>query len=296
MNKRVPSDRDLKKRYGISTSYELMENGEFRSRMTPSDGNGYIRTVASSVGSWQKAHFHSNLRETYIVETGWIASAELADGILLISKHFPGAVFTTQPKLSHNIYMSANSVIHTVKHGGVQSNDWHEDSDLTRRTRELSEEDIISFKSSGPSEDRFDSYMSLYNNLDKLLWSVPGFLGIGGAVIIGFFGSILSREPAPDISPIVFSGVFLFASLLFFLGFSSMSRLREHHTAVGNHLGNMERGPGYFTFRATTVARWWPISATLYFRVAYAFLSALLGVIAITVIAFPSTLDQILDH
>lgn len=281
--------------YGLTTSFELMPNGEFRSRMTPADGNGYIRTLASSEGDWQNAHSHKSLKETYIVQSGWIACAERNRANLRIKIYFPGDIFTTQPDVSHNIYMSANSVIHTVKHGGVEVQDWHKDDDLTSETRRLTEKEIIQSQDSSNSDERFGSYIDLYNNLDKLLWSVPNFLGLGGAVIIGFFGSILSREPTPDVPPIVFSGIFLFSSLLFFLGYASMSRLREHHSAVGDYLAGMEK-PGYFTFRQKTVARRWPVSATLHFRVAYAFLSILLFMVAVAVLAFPSLLEKVLSH
>ena len=291
--KRV-STRDAARIHGIATSYELMDNGEFRARMTPIDGNGYIRTVAASVGAWQNAHYHNSLRETYIVESGWIASAEREGDTVRLRIHFPGDVFTTAPRVSHNIYMSANSVIHTVKHGGAGQADWHKDDDLNNRTHNITERELILSRHDYNQGDRFSSYMDLYNNLDKLLWSVPGYLGIGGAVVIGFFGSIISRETAPHISPGIFSGVLVFASLLFYLGYVSITRIREHHTAAGHYLAELENCDGYFAFRRKTVARFWPFSATTCFRITYAVLSIALFTTAILILARPSLIQYAL--
>ena len=75
--KRTISDEEAKEHFGIVAAHEQMPNGELRFRLFGSDGNGYIRTVATETGGWQKSHLHSTFRELYLVEFGWMAMATL---------------------------------------------------------------------------------------------------------------------------------------------------------------------------------------------------------------------------
>jgi hypothetical protein len=128
---------------GIKTQHERMENGELRFRLTADDGSGYIRTVASETGGWQNSHYHEAVLETYISQQGWMALAELVDHEVLWHFLLPGDVYTTRPKISHNVYLPAHAVIHTVKHGTVAGGvDWHADSLLDSLTKPVLEEDI----------------------------------------------------------------------------------------------------------------------------------------------------------
>jgi hypothetical protein len=135
---------------GITTRHERMANNERRYRLTAADGSGYIRTVASSVGMWQNSHFHKELLETYIVQSGWAGLAELIDGELRWTILEAGDVFTTTPLTPHNLYMAGNAVMHTVKHGSVANGvDWHASPELDSLTKGLSESDVLS-KRAGP--------------------------------------------------------------------------------------------------------------------------------------------------
>ena len=63
---------------GIEAVHQEMENGERRFRLVSSDGSSYIRTEASKEGGWQNSHFHEQLTEIYIVQSGWLVYAELS--------------------------------------------------------------------------------------------------------------------------------------------------------------------------------------------------------------------------
>ena len=125
------SSEDAAKRHGITTCHQEMDNGELRFRLRKSDGSAYVRTESSPLGAWQNSHYHENIRETYIVQKGWIAYAELIEGERVINVYEAGELFTTKPHVIHNVYMPANAVIHTVKYGEASGEDRVE-SEATR--------------------------------------------------------------------------------------------------------------------------------------------------------------------
>ena len=128
---------------GVSIEHNEMPNGEFRFRLKHDDGTAYIRTEATDSGGWQKSHYHRSVRETYIVQRGRMALAELVEGALKIRIFGPNEICTTEPNVSHNVYMYRNSVIHTVKHGeAADSADWHSNPLLDEKTAHLGESDI----------------------------------------------------------------------------------------------------------------------------------------------------------
>lgn len=130
---------------GITTSHERMANNELRYRLTAADGSGYIRTVACGEGAWQNSHFHKVLRETYIVQSGWVALVELVDGAPRWAILEAGDVFTTTPQTAHNVYMPGNAVLHTVKHGSSGDGvDWHASPELDDLTKGLDEAEVRS--------------------------------------------------------------------------------------------------------------------------------------------------------
>lgn len=277
--------------HGIRTNHEQMPNGECRFRLTCSDGNDYIRTVAGPAGGWQKAHFHSALRETYVVASGWMAIAEDASSEVTLSVYWPGDVVTTKLAIIHNVYLPPDAVIHTVKHGSTSAGDWHESPAFTLRTTSLSERDILTKNVNVPkhaADDwRFDGYVMLYNNLDDLIWRIPGFLATGAAILIGFAGSVLSKDKLPDFPPILVAGLFFFVGLLFFLSAYSLARIRVHHTLVGEELARMESS-GYFHRRRHIVQRKWPPAAPVVFGWTYVILCLLFWTLtAISVLKFP---------
>lgn len=140
------SDDEARLKYGIRTKHEKMDNGELRFRLISEDGSAYIRTVAGDHGAWQNSHYHDSVKETYIVQEGWMAYAELRQGELVGRVYDKDASVTTQPGIVHNVYLPKNSVIHTVKHGISAGRDWHESKKFDEMTKHLSEEDITKWQ------------------------------------------------------------------------------------------------------------------------------------------------------
>ena len=132
-------------RYGIRCAHEEMDNGELRFRLIAPDGSSYIRTVASHDGAWQNSHFHKRIRETYIVEDGWMVVAEFDEETERMSfkKFTSGDIVTTSILVKHNVYMAAGSIIHTVKHGALDCEpDWHPSPEVDKSTKHISEQDL----------------------------------------------------------------------------------------------------------------------------------------------------------
>ena len=129
---------------GVWIEHSEMPNGEFRFRLKHRDGTAYSRTEATENSGWQNSHFHRSIRETYIVQRGRMAFAELVDGALKLRIFGPNEICTTEPCVSHNVYLYPNSVIHTVKHGEAGDHaDWHASPTLDAKTRDLDEAEIM---------------------------------------------------------------------------------------------------------------------------------------------------------
>lgn len=136
------SDDKAWTKYGIMTKHEKMDNGELRFRLLCEDGSAYIRTVAGDQGAWQNSHYHQSVKETYIVQEGWMAYAEMREGALVGTVYVKDASVTTQPSIVHNVYLPEGAVIHTVKHGIALERDWHASEKFDEMTKNLSEVDI----------------------------------------------------------------------------------------------------------------------------------------------------------
>ncbi len=107
----------------LPPEHEEMPNGETRDRLMGVGGYGYILTRAGATGAWQNAHLHQ-VRETYIVQHGWMVLVDWHDGVARWRLFNQGDVVTTEPGVAHNIYLVTGAVIHTVKHGNTVGKDW----------------------------------------------------------------------------------------------------------------------------------------------------------------------------
>lgn len=131
-----------------------MDNGEQRYSVRMPDGSAWILTIAGETGGWQNAHYHKGVRETYVVQSGWMAFASITDeGKYLIDIYQSGDVVSSQPLQNHNVYLPAGAVIHTVKHGQAignpdkKGNDWFPaNSTFDEWTKGLGEDDLHSFE------------------------------------------------------------------------------------------------------------------------------------------------------
>ncbi|WNS45327.1 hypothetical protein [Paenibacillus sp. MMS20-IR301] len=132
------------RRAGIETRHDLMDSGERRFRLNcAADGSSYCRTVASAEGAWQNSHYHNSVSELYVVQSGWMVYAELQQEELKLHLLAEGGSVTVKPLVPHNIYLSADSVIHTIKYGKAQDNDWHASPELDVLTRHLPPEQLL---------------------------------------------------------------------------------------------------------------------------------------------------------
>jgi mannose-6-phosphate isomerase-like protein (cupin superfamily) len=192
------SSDEANSQHGITTFHNEMPNGEFRFRLKKNDGTAYIRTEAGKQGAWQKSHFHRHVSETYIVEIGWIACASKIDSVRRIEIFKPGDLFTTEPGVIHNVYMSANSVIHTVKHGQAVDEDRTTNSEteaFDKITETLkSETELLLMDSSKTQRDRIRTSQQIYNaeyrHFDDLIWRTPLWAtGIFQLAVLGLDGS-----------------------------------------------------------------------------------------------------------
>jgi hypothetical protein len=131
--------------FGIETRHDLMDNGERKFRLNCTvDGSSYCRTVASEKGAWQNSHFHKSVSEFYAVQSGWIVYAEKKVGELKLQLLREGENVFFEPLVHHNIYLSSNSVIHTIKYGEHLDIDWFPSPELDKLTKHLNPNDLFS--------------------------------------------------------------------------------------------------------------------------------------------------------
>ena len=118
------------RKYGMHTKHHVMDNGELRFRLIGSDGSAYIRTEASLDGGWQNSHYHTAIKELYLVQKGWILFAEVLDEKIVIKKYTSDEYCISQPGIPHNVYMAPNTILHTIKYGDCAKADWEKSEKL----------------------------------------------------------------------------------------------------------------------------------------------------------------------
>lgn len=215
---------------------KMIENGECRYRLLKeNEGTAYIRTEASERGGWQNSHHHNTCTETYIVQSGWMAAAELRDGRLSIVRFEEGEIYSTEPGVVHNVYLPARAVIHTVKHGPAAKGDWHGNTsaaaELNEHTKQISEEQILAqAPRSQPASTENASHASrhgdTYRHFDNLIWQVPVWASAVFAIAAASLpdNSILFANLERDVeAPQVFDWVAAFWSALYGLVWLALS-------------------------------------------------------------------------
>lgn len=124
------SDIEAKK-YGLRTVHHEMANGELRFRLVSDSGSSYIMTKSTGANGWQKSHFHEKKQEFYMVEKGIVLIALLRDGKVEMKKLCENDGFSVPVGVPHNVLMSENAVLHTVKFG-TKDEDWNGCEELDR--------------------------------------------------------------------------------------------------------------------------------------------------------------------
>ena len=134
-------DNELEK-YGVSINCNIMDNDEKRFRLIGKDGSSYIRTETSENGGWQNSHYHTAIKELYLVQKGSIILIELINDKISIKKYSEGEYCISEPMIPHNIYMFPNTITHTIKFGDCTYKDWHEDNKLDNIIESINVNDI----------------------------------------------------------------------------------------------------------------------------------------------------------
>ncbi|MCR4345819.1 MAG: hypothetical protein NUV55_01240 [Sulfuricaulis sp.] len=230
------SPEEAKDKFGVFTRHhELDLGGEKRFRLYKNDGTGYIRTDRSEAkGEWQEGHWHDKIMETYIIQCGWIGFAELIEGALKVQVLKEGAIVTTRPGISHNVYMPNGAVIHTVKHGIGEGEDRMPDKNITQMTKGLSESAIhtLARQNNGSTARAATTYCDEYRHFDNLIWQLPGWstaVFLGAAAILGQANVQSAQKLMPGTNLMIFVVGFLAIVFMFLLGLTQvLVRFRRH--------------------------------------------------------------------
>jgi hypothetical protein len=134
----------------VTLNAKEMPNGEIRVRIahTASGLSACITSNAEHHGAegWQNSHRHlSGIKETYVVQAGWLVVAVLDELTTtpLLQKYVAGSVFTVTGDAAHNVYVSEGTVFATVKHGSKEGRkDWEPAPDLDLLLKDVSIEDF----------------------------------------------------------------------------------------------------------------------------------------------------------
>lgn len=252
MEEIVISSEEAKEKYGITSEHSKMPNGELRFRLKKDDGTAYIRTESSLKSGWQNSHYHNRVKETYIVQKGWIGYVELIDEVMCFKTYTKGQIFTTRQGIIHDIYMTRNAVIYTVKHGDSKGEQRLEDGteEFTQKTKSISEKELkkiakkaiaIPFETN-PNNNlgrSTEEYSESYRHFDNLIWQVPAWSsGIFTAVLLGTINfkeeNIListTRLPSGTLLSLIYGIMGIF---IFFLSYT-LFRFRWHQIRVKNY-------------------------------------------------------------
>ena len=115
--------------HGIYTIHHEMDNGEKRFRLVSEHGSSYILTQNNVKNCWQKSHVHYHKKEYYIVEQGFVLIARMIDGKIEMDKLCENDSFSVPSGVAHNVLMSDNAILHTVKFGATED-DWNSCEEL----------------------------------------------------------------------------------------------------------------------------------------------------------------------
>lgn len=257
-------------RYGAA-KIKQFPNGEFRRYYCPSrDPLEIIETIMQPRDS-QSPHAHEMVREATLVLEGKIIVAEIVGGERKEEYELQAGDFVVfDPRSCHTMENRSDTQAHTLtfKFLGEQK-----DEKLFFTDKLVNCTDPAKLKTINTHDPRYAPYVKIYNNLDKLLWQVPAFLVAVSALGFGLLGNFITKSETvipPLTSHDVSVGlVFVLMGVLYLVGVFSMSRIRKHHTLMGNKLKNLEPIDGYFHEREAIVEKEWYKSATLAIRVLF---------------------------
>jgi hypothetical protein len=144
------------------------------------------------------------VKETFIVQAGWIGYAELQNGATRFFVYRMGEMFTTPPEIIHNVYMSDGAVIHTVKHGLgigearlIDDRTKRFDSETSRVSEALLRQRAL--LTSQQNDDQYNTplprYNEAYRHFDNLIWQVPAWTTAIFAVVLAGMTQLTIDSP-----------------------------------------------------------------------------------------------------
>ncbi|MBQ7890046.1 MAG: hypothetical protein IJ356_09835 [Erysipelotrichaceae bacterium] len=122
--------------FGIQNVHHLMNNGELRFRLTRDTGSSYILTINTKQAAWQNSHVHHQKKEFYVVEKGWILLVMQKKDKLEVMRLMEDDSALVPVNVPHNVYISENTVLHTVKYG-TKEDDWFAYPELDERIQNI---------------------------------------------------------------------------------------------------------------------------------------------------------------
>lgn len=259
------SDNVAELEHGVTCAHEQMENGERRFRLRKCDGTAYIRTESSKFGGWQSSHYHSSVRESYIVQEGWMGFAELIDGRLSLKIYSENELVTSRPMVVHNVYLPSDAVIHTIKHGRANGADWltgPETLAFDKVTKALISEVDVKACAMQQTPTR-PEYGDTYRHFDNLIWQVPAWSTAVFAFSIQAISQIYSTPLSQ--SHLIVPTVATVSSICLFCFALVLARFRVHQRA----------------FKSRKNTRWWHSGTTAIQALVFAEAVILLAIAAI---------------
>jgi hypothetical protein len=197
-----------------------------------------VRPVGAG-SEWQDAHYHKSVKETYIVQRGWIGFAEKVGDSFRLRILKEGAIVTSQPGIHHNVFMPDGAVIHTVKHGAGDGEDKHFSQEFNEETHRLEGEAAV-LRAAGAfiatEGSRSTSYSDEYRHFDTLIWQMPGWstaIFLGTAAVVAQANVESLKALVPHFSPATLAAAFLIVIFLFLFGLSqALYRFRFHQAPM----------------------------------------------------------------
>jgi hypothetical protein len=219
---------DAAKNHGVTTHHTVSKEGEHRFRLLKHDGTAYIRTEAAPEGRWQNAHWHSKVRETYIVQKEHLFYVERrTDGEPTAPVRYEaGEMFTSAAEVIHDVYLPPEAVIHTVKHGEAKDEERLEDARTeaftelltTRGTEPLgrARRPLPAGSTAQGQAGAKGPYNQVYLHFDRLIWQVPAWAT--AIVALVFAGLARLRSDGPLVEFIRLPVDWILALLMFLFG------------------------------------------------------------------------------
>lgn len=134
-------EHEVLKQQDITMEHEQMPNGENRFRIKTTDNSMVSFCKSEKISGWQNAHYHKNLRELYIVQTGEVILV-IQDKENKIDYHLlhTGETYMVEPDVKHNVYLLEGASTCVIKFGAQMEKDWFPAIELDKICKSLAKQ------------------------------------------------------------------------------------------------------------------------------------------------------------